>query len=628
MNTVENPDLLLIQDHNVQASLEELLPRSEKRILHKLIQAILREKIVPYSWMQNESGKIFYINTSHDRTVSIPVKHTYILGHIDIDGPITIQTENGRSVIETPKDLVNELFRGKAANAGVKQLSEELDNSVRNDALALTAGEQRKSHFGNDTLTYLQEAQTSDPSFSPLVFLEQMVIEGHTLHPCSKTRIGLSATEVISYAPEWRKEVNLIPLAIHKSISRMTYMNDGKTMAEILFQEHSGLKEAVRESVMKLGKAFGEYEVIPVHPWQYEHTITSHFQEEIKSGLLIPVPLDLPYHPLISFRSLAPGSRMKHHVKTALNVQMTSAKRIVSPTSVWNGPVLSELLQTISNHDGAIKETITFLSERCGGHYHAQRSDDSLPLSKNLSALIRENPEADLAENEIAVPGAALINTSPVSGEILVSEIIQIWAKAKDVTTEIAGVDFIQDYARTLIPGLLHLIVKYGISMEAHLQNALVRFENGVPKKLLVRDNGGIRIMAERLRPYIEPGRISNDTNLLTEDPVDLYKMFSHAVLHNHLGEMIVSIAKELGIEENLMWKKVSVVIEDTLEELKAEEAHRDAAIHVEEALFGPHTYLKSLIKMRLSDAFTDNAYVFAPNPLIHSGKENSIVTL
>ena len=66
-----------------------------------------------------------------------------------------------------------------------QRLAAELDNSVAN--LALARAHQPPADGGPPAL--LRAAAEPDP----LAYLEQCVVDGHPLHPCCRTRIGLSA---------------------------------------------------------------------------------------------------------------------------------------------------------------------------------------------------------------------------------------------------------------------------------------------------------------------------------------------------------------------------------------------------------------------------------------------------
>jgi siderophore synthetase component len=102
--------------------------------------------------------------------------------------------------------------------------------------------------------------------------------------------------------------------------------------------------------------------------------------------------------------------------------------------------------------------------------------------------------------------------------------------------------------------------------------------------------------------------------------------MFSHALLHNHLGEMIFFLSKELQTEEEMLWKPVRDVIRSTISTLKNQGDCQQAVLLLEEKLFASLAPLKALVKMRLADQFIENAYTFLPNPLAiaKKGDENN----
>jgi siderophore synthetase component len=41
--------------------------------------------------------------------------------------------------------------------------------------------------------------------FSPLAFYEQLVVDGHPLHPGAKLKLGLGVGDVIRHSPEWAR---------------------------------------------------------------------------------------------------------------------------------------------------------------------------------------------------------------------------------------------------------------------------------------------------------------------------------------------------------------------------------------------------------------------------------------
>ncbi|WLD92624.1 IucA/IucC family siderophore biosynthesis protein [Alkalihalobacillus sp. AL-G] len=602
----------LHKKHPVYSTIfQRFLPMARKRTLHQLIQALLREEVVKATWYKKDGDFEVTIPVYEDGKLVVPVSKRYSLHHIEISGDLFYSFKGSRRKVDHPVEFI------KLLSIKQESLVIELENSVVNYALALTAAELRKEKlsWGGDVFSYLLKEKKVKPNFSPLVFAEQWVIEGHTLHPCSKTRLGLSTDDVMNFSPEWEGNPNVIPVAVHRDHVRMSSM-DEYSMTEMLINEYPEVEKAFRELT---SKGLGDYELIPIHPWQFEHTIKIRFQSEIDQGVIVPLEkTSIPTDALMSFRSLAPtGSRTHHHIKTAVDVQMTSAKRIVSPASVSNGPVISALLKKIQLNDPSIGSTLQFLAEKAGGHYQSHANEEDMFLMKNLSALVRENPEADLQDEEIAVPAAFLISQSPFTGKLILVELIEAYGRSMQINMEEAAIEYMKVYTTVLFPGLITLMVKYGISLEAHLQNAIPVFQQGRPVRFLLRDNGGIRIKRDRLDQMTGAETIDNSTNLLTDSTKDLFTMFSHALFHNHVGEMIVHVSKELGIAERKVWRSVKEVIYSTIDDLKKDEDCRVQAEELERELSSPFTSLKALVKMRLSEQVSENAYVSVPNPML-----------
>lgn len=581
-----------------ESSFLKNVKKADTLTLHQLIQAIFRENVVPFEWRNGRKTLVLLVN---DGELHVPVSNLYIFQHITIDGDIRfVDREQNQWLVDKTETCLERLFPGNNRPDFYK----EVLNSMTNLALALTVAEHRKRQIENlaeDAFSYAATLK------SPLTFFEQWVIQGHTIHPCSRTRIGLTPEDIARYAPEWEAEPDVLPLLIHKDRYHMTSKN-GKNTKSVLLQEYPQLKKAFQHVCQTHDLIADDYEIIPIHPWQWKHTITKYYKDDLKEKLLLPLTDGtIPTSALISFRSLAPlGDRCKHHIKTAVNVQMTSAVRTVSAASTKNGPLLSRLLQTIFRRDDGLSQSLSVMGEDVGIHYEPVKEEGRNFLQKNAAAILRENPERDLGENEIAVPAASLLAPSPFSGKLIVEEVAETYPTPEA---------FIYDYAKTVLPGVLTLITKYGISMEAHLQNCVVIFEKGKPKKAVLRDYGGIRIMNERLEQYFDEQPIDPSTNLLTKDRSELLDVFSHALFHNHLGEIIVALARRTSSPEKELWVEVERVIHQTYERMKKDkQIPAEALLDKEEILTKP-TKMKALVKMRLSDQFTDNLYVEIPHP-------------
>jgi siderophore synthetase component len=408
------------------------------------------------------------------------------------------------------------------------RLATELDNSVENLALARAA--QSTPDGGAPAL---RRGWT-------LVDFEQSVVDGHPLHPGCRTRLGLSRDEVLRYAPEHHPIVAL-------------------RLVDVPPERWYGA---------------GGPPVLTVHPWQFEHVLDRY-------PFLRPRVGTVPAHPLMSLRTLARADDPTRQVKTAVDVQMTSAIRTVSPAAVHNGPLLSRLLAGLGGDE------LTVLPEVAAGAVLV----DGEPV-RSLAVLHRRMPA--LAPGEVALPLAALFAPSPASGRPIVTEI---------VADGYAGdaLSCVEALAARLLPPLLRLL-SLGVALEAHGQNLLIVVQSGRFRRLLYRDLGGVRISPRRLAGHgIEAPPLQGD--LRSDDPDELRaKVFASAV-STVLGELVAVLGRELGLDEGKAWRRVAGAVRPV--------DGPDAA-----ALFGATLPIKAMTAMRLAADPVADIWAELPNPM------------
>jgi hypothetical protein len=339
----------------------------------------------------------------------------------------------------------------------------EVDNSVANLALARTAPERAPDLTGT------------------LPQLEQSVVDGHPLHPCCRTRLGMSTLDVLRYAPEHRPIVRLHVVRVPPA----RWYGDGPPL-------------------------------LLVHPWQREHVLDAY-------PWLTPVGR-VPARPLMSLRTMAPAGGT-HHVKTAVDVQMTSAVRTVSPAAVRNGPAVTALLAALA------APGLSVMAEDRAGAVLV----DGEP-SRSLAYLRRRLPR--LEPGEVAVPLASLA-AAVRAGHPLPDPL--------GFFTALAGV---------LLTPLLYLLHR-GVALEAHGQNTLVVLRDGHPARLLYRDFGGVRISPATLRRHgVDPPPLLGD--LATDDPAALRDKLLAAAVSGTLAEQVAAFSRAYGIMPALLWTRAA----------------------------------------------------------------------
>jgi siderophore synthetase component len=404
------------------------------------------------------------------------------------------------------------------------RLAAELANSVANLALARAA----------------QPPPDPASALSP-VLAEQSIVDGHPLHPCCRTRLGLSPAEVLAYAPEHRPLVHLVLVEVPAG----RWLSTGDSPVPPL---------------------------LPVHPWQW-----SRLRDEYP--WLRPTGTTIAARPLMSLRTLAIADDPNWHLKTALDVQMTSAVRTVSPAAVRNGPAVSTLLARLAGRTTGLS---VLREVAAGAAVH-----NGEPL-RSLAFIRREAPRA--GPGEVVVPLAALAAPSPIDGRPLVTGCADGFLTA-----------LVPLLLRPLLT-LLHL----GVGLEAHGQNTLVVLDSGRPVRLLYRDVGGVRVSPRRLAGAgIECPPLFGD--LGTDDPEVLRTKVFASALSTVVGELVAVLAREHGTPETRSWDVVAAAAREVCAELPAAAAT---------GLFGPTLPVKAMTAMRLAADPLHEQWTALPNPL------------
>jgi siderophore synthetase component len=261
------------------------------------------------------------------------------------------------------------------------------------------------------------------------------------------------------------------------------------------------------------------------HPWQAERLRDAYpwLADAGETG---------PVRPLMSLRTVAPIDG-GDHVKTAVDVQMTSAVRTVSPAAVHNGPRLSALLLKLT-----ADLPLTVLAETAAGAVIV----DGRP-SRHLAYVLREAP--GVGPGEVVLPLAVL----GVPGLLreAVGDRPYRWFGA----------------LAAILWSPLITVLDRGVALEAHGQNTLVVLRDGRPVRIVYRDLGGVRVSARRLRAAgIEPPDLHGD--LPADDPAELRSKLAAASIAAVAAELITLLVRHHGGDPDRLWGIVAASIRDT----------------------------------------------------------------
>jgi siderophore synthetase component len=398
------------------------------------------------------------------------------------------------------------------------------------------------------------DLSSREPALShSVVRLEQLATEGHNLHPCGRTRLGWTIGDAMRHDLE----------------------SPGTTVRWVGVPRERFVGDDLGER-LAVAAPHG-YRAQPVHEWQLG-VIRERYPD-------LPV-LDEAWDARVTaaVRTLWVPER-DVFLKLSLDVQITSTRRTISIASTRNGPQLSALLPDLL---AQCSSTVELLREPAG-------AAATLGSGRDLSAIVRD-PLPALASGEVAVPAIALTAIDPYAGVTLIDQLVELDGRGREA--------FLDDYARLLLTPALGMATRFGVGLEAHLQNCIVTFTDGRPTRLILRDLAGLRLHAGRMADAsidldLWPGSVVG-----TPDDFVLMAKVAYTALQAHLGEVVAALGQP--------WSRVRAIVDEIYAELAA---HAPVAAKADHAfLTAPTVPHKALVRMRLADR--GDIYVPMENPL------------
>ncbi|MGH8909246.1 MAG: IucA/IucC family protein, partial [Egibacteraceae bacterium] len=561
-----------------------------------------------------------------DARLVIGIGQSSAFGRLRIEGPVLHLTGESCRELTHPVELLRVLeAAGLGGGPAWRELAREASESVANLAMAYACVEERSARLGRAArelgatgagqLGLL--AALDPPPCDPTLLFERLCAEGHNLHPCGRVRKGMSPAESHRYAAECAGAVDLALVAVRADHVLCTPDEQGRDVAAILLDHFPQLERAVCQALAARRLPARDFAVLPVHPWQRAHALPDTYPDELRAGVIVPLDeVSLPAAATTSLRTVVAGPGRHGRrliVKTALDVLLTSTHRNMSAATTYNGPRISRLLARLFAAEPELRGRVVPVAELAGAAF--QPPGAAGRRLRNLSALLREDPNLHLRPGEVAITGCALYATSPVTGRSVLADLVEQYRTHRALAPDQAGMALLAEYAALFVPTILIPLVKYGIGLEAHLQNTLVVFRDGRPVRLLLRDFGGLRLNPARLaaagvayQPY--PGSIT-----VTDDIAQVRAKVFYASLQANLAEVIMRLAADCGLREDDCWLLVWREAERAFARLAADPAlvervHADRA-----ALYAPGLGQKAFTQMRLQPLAGD-IYREMPNPL------------
>lgn len=587
-----------------------------------------------------ENGKVYKLYPlSVEECLVISIGRTYAFNRVEVDEAVLHVSKAGVRTIGHSIELLElmrhkEKFHHGGKNGAWVKLAEELINGSANLALSYAYWSRKKKglqqkakqHGITTTIDWVLSQKRKNYTFDSSLFFEQLSVEGHNLHPGAKTKIGMEPEDVFRYAPEFDGVADIKFVGIRKDYAEWNVIKENEEDAnDFLFKQYPELPKVVEREFTQQDLCINDYLFVPVHPWQLEKAIVDIYNLEIRNRVVVPVHgIVVPSGATSSFRTVVPlakGDNVKYAIKVAVNSQMTSTVRSISPNTTNNATVFTRLIRSVMKEEQYLAETFVPVCE-CAGFNFKMKATEGLQgkdelKSRNLSTVIRENVEAFVALDEVAIVGSSLFAESPITEKLIFTELIERYAKEMEETSlQKVAFQFFSEYVSIALPGFLTLMVKYGIGLEGHLQNSVMVFKEGRPVRMLFRDWGGTRIYRKRLQQYQAQVPFYLGSVTVTDHLKEMHNKVFYTVFQNHCGEFVLQVSKHFGLEEGELWREVHRICEKVFDQLESLPQYAESVRIDREALYRAEVDHKALTKMRLEPEGKGYSYTIVPNPL------------
>ena len=582
--------------------------------LFRLLRSVLREQL--FDWQPYETG----LRLTNFQGCLVLMQPKYdSLNALKAFGSLCWYANAAEEPVTDPVTALEKLLAVSGYNAlsesdPWQRISDELQNSMDNEALTIgwrahqdrIIREQCESEGINSLLLWSRFAarkqSTQHIAVNSAILLEQWSAVGHPYHPGSKTKLGLSVREVLSYSPEFNNSVPLVLIAVHRSLLQITSLCPDLDYSQWFSDAFRGWYQDWLMSLQSINNLnSNDYLPVPVHPWQLEHRLPELFADEIQQRLIVLKGPRFSALATLSCRTLAPGlDAALPYIKLPVAAQMTSSMRNLSASSVDNAPRIGAVLQDILTLRPDIAAALRFQWDEVGLHSCVdtpERDND-----RYLSVVFRRNPARLLAEDEHAVVVAALFSQSPLNSTL--SNPVPLFIELmllSGVKNQQEAILWFSHYVETLFAAVLNLYLEYGLALEAHQQNMMAVFtDQGELRGFLNRDVGGVCIHRPTLSGCGWPINFT-ESAVFVESMDEARSNFSHTVLQSHIGELISLTDGYFTLTAERLWLKVSELLQQHLQAYG--QKHGEDAFQREMNAFFRHPWPgTAFIGMRLQD--------------------------
>ena len=506
--------------------------------------------------------------TSPDQTNCLPVAASDYMQYWQLASPMWLQkNSDGYAIKHDYKDFVAVLKQlPDASETALDSYLLELDCATEHRALARRGFESQ--------CCYLVRNITEYPSWSErLLYADQVASYlDHPYYPTARAKLGLDASDIAAYSPEFAPTFRLHWVAISKTLATIsTKLPDiWPSFADV------GLSRDLQQT----------HYLFPVHPLTLP-LLQQHALKEASLQIILAPKSALSVQPTLSVRTVVCCDAPNIHIKVPLIARTLGNKnvRLIKPSTIYDGHWFQRTLQLIEKNDAALQGCYAHCDESLGSHM----GDD-----KTLAFIVRRYDDINLM-GKTPVPVAAFGSVMP-DGRPFVSHLIDIFYDGDSQR-------WLKDYIGLLCHVHLTLWIKYGIALEANQQNAVIVFDHhSRTMTLLMKDNDSARLYPLRFNTAMAQAGLDNlidikaikDQRIVVEDELALAQMFLTITLQLDITAIIEMMSAHAIIDRHQAYQTLLSGIDTTLHSLSKQGYDTHLAQQI--LLESQHWYIKYLL--------------------------------
>jgi siderophore synthetase component len=587
-------------------------PESIDAIAHRysalaILNCYVREIAIPndlLEFMQDErekipAGMLFIKFPQLRKALSVKVSNRSAIGSYIYTSSLLIADLNAESIFEflpwqSLSALIVEELCLRYRNDKVKQ---EMLDQIENSTALIKQGVAHCVNVGAE-------------KYGDYIESESALIYGHSFHPAPKCRQGFSAKESLLYGPEFGRAFQLHYFALSPEVQWMA--NSSEVEMQPLVQEMG----RISPHDIPAG-----WSLVPCHPWQANYLLQqAPIHKSIEEGILKYLGASgIYFKPTISVRTLY-NANFPYFLKCSLSMRITNSVRKNAYYELDAAVRLTKILLPVVTDMKKQFPGFEFVLEPVALSADISHGDENIQadLRSHFGVIFRDATPFQLSPNIQNVLSATLFGDNH-KGESWLEKCFNAMGAIKGTLqgNEIA-LEWFSLYLSHLVQPLLSAYFEQGVVCEPHLQNVVVKLENGWPVGVILRDLEGTKLIKGMWDESLLNGMQGKTLASVLHDENKTWQRLNYCLFVNHLGQVIYQICR-FGLNEQQLWEMVRKTLERFSASVNSELVER----RIGGLLKGNALIAKAnLITRFFQHADSDASYVLLPNPMVISVEE------